>query len=325
MTLVNDYPARFSVAATVCLNLEGQLTVEPARNWQPVPGSQSTDWTAILDDAGAYHYFHLIELLIWLCHIQHHSYASVAPKKIIFTHQWINAKQNSVQLDIMRALYPQSVCLDPNSSWPMNVENVTIIRREWARTTLNKFNEACVPKAQQDVMFLGECARRHVVSNVTSRRTLKLLYVVRPPPRRLEPNLEEQTLSLLSEYGEVSVVDFSRLPWEQQVRHVAAADVLAGVHGNGLTNALWMRPDCTLLEFFPPNVHHYDYQFIAELAGLHYFGLESDNVFTAYCRVGSPYGHTPASHAVVDRLNFQNLRLVLDIISVSHRKKSAFR
>jgi hypothetical protein len=75
------------------------------------------------------------------------------------------------------------------------------------------------------------------------------------------------------------------------VRLVAAHEVLVGVHGNGLTNAVWMRPGSLVLELFPDQVQHYDFQLLAELCGLRYFGFERDRVFPAFGRFGPPYGH----------------------------------
>ena len=107
-------------------------------------------------------------------------------------------------------------------------------------------------------------------------------------------------------------MDFAGLPWQQQVRLSAAHDVMLGVHGNGLTNILWMRPGSLVLEFFPDGARHYDYQFYAELAGLTYFGFERDNVFPAFCRVGQPYGHHEKTNQAVTSLNLAAIERMVD-------------
>jgi hypothetical protein len=112
----------------------------------------------------------------------------------------------------------------------------------------------------------------------------------------------------------VTKLDFAALPWDQQVRVVAAHDVLVGVHGNGLTNALWMRPGSLVLEFFPDGAHHYDYQFFAELAGLNYFGFDGmDRIFPAFIRSGEPYGHGAETNKPVTHVPIGALRRLLDI------------
>ena len=102
------------------------------------------------------------------------------------------------------------------------------------------------------------------------------------------------------------------VPWEQQVRFSAAHDVLLGVHGNGLTNALWMRPGSLVLEFFPPGARHYDYQVFAELCGLDYFGFEGDRVFPAFCRFGEPYGHGEKTNQVIRSIALTAVERIVD-------------
>jgi hypothetical protein len=138
------------------------------------------------------------------------------------------------------------------------------------------------------------------------------LHVTRPPPRHLEPPARESLLAMLQRFGPVLEVDFGFLPWAQQVRLSAAHDVMVSVHGNGLTNVLWMRPGSLVLEFFPPGSRHYEVQFFAELCGLDYFGFESDNVFPAFSRYGEPYGHHEKTNQSVPAVALDALERTLD-------------
>lgn len=125
----------------------------------------------------------------------------------------------------------------------------------------------------------------------------------RPPPRCLSPLIEQALLARLQAHAPVTAVDFALLPWAQQVRVAAAHDIMVGVHGNGLTNALWMRPGSRLVELFSPGAHHYDYQFYAELAGLDYVGFERDRVFVGGRRYGKAYGHQGANNIAIEQID----------------------
>jgi hypothetical protein len=48
-----------------------------------------------------------------------------------------------------------------------------------------------------------------------------------------------------------------------------------GVHGNGLTNLIWMRPTprTTVVEFFYPGGFAHDYEFTARALGISHYGF----------------------------------------------------
>ena len=58
----------------------------------------------------------------------------------------------------------------------------------------------------------------------------------------------------------------------KQINIIANTDILIGVHGNGLTNLLWLPKHGTTIEMFG-NYHHYDYQILSEISGTEYFGF----------------------------------------------------
>jgi len=74
--------------------------------------------------------------------------------------------------------------------------------------------------------------------------------------------------------AEVRLFEHGGLSVAQQVQMHARADVIIGVHGAGLANALWARKGCQLVEIVPVDVH-LDFQcgltpfwYVAELLGL---------------------------------------------------------
>jgi capsular polysaccharide biosynthesis protein len=56
-----------------------------------------------------------------------------------------------------------------------------------------------------------------------------------------------------------------------QLRVMANTDILVGVHGAGLTHALFMKPQTVLIELAPPSHQSFNFfQTIAQANGIHY-------------------------------------------------------
>jgi hypothetical protein len=235
-----------------------------------------------------------------------------APARMVFAMPWDNTRQNRVQVGVLSALYPGVSLIDPGGDFPASFDNVLIYDRAWAETRLNKIVEPCLGFARPLVMAMASRVRRAVGAFEGKRAGAHFLHVVRQPPRCLVSSARDGLVAALRDRGAVSEVDFAGLPWEQQVRLSASHDAMLSVHGNGLTNILWMRPGSLVLEFFPSGARHYDYQFYAELCGLAYFGFEADNVFPAFCRTGQPYGHHATTNQPVASLNLHEIKRVID-------------
>ena len=83
---------------------------------------------------------------------------------------------------------------------------------------------------------------------------------------------------MLEEHGvALEVVRFEAMTVEEQVRLSARVDLMVGVHGNGLTNLLWMPPHGAVLELFAADWHFYDYQMLSEISGHLYSGVQEGN------------------------------------------------
>ncbi len=62
---------------------------------------------------------------------------------------------------------------------------------------------------------------------------------------------------------QVNIVSMDKLHRDDQIRLAARTTIMLGVHGNGLTHLLWMKPTprATVIEFFFPQGFAHDYEF----------------------------------------------------------------
>ncbi len=285
-------PARFVASVTLERDQENCLRVAGFTPWAGrLPAPQR--FTAFIRDGGVWHYFHFMEAVIWLLALRRRYLPGAVLERVVFAYPWNNHTQNNVQKHLLWTLVPGLPIVDSGCVIPMEFTRVLVIDREWQQTNINKYLESSLGFAAPAVRDMSARVRRVVRAqmDVNSGGAARILYVRRPPPRCLVAEAEAELLRVLARFGEVMICDFAAVPWAQQVRLAAAHDVMVGVHGNGLTNALWMRPGSLLLELFPDGVRHYDYQLFAELAGLAYAGFSGDRVFAAFSRDGDAHGH----------------------------------
>eukprot|EP00290_Baffinella_frigidus_P005870 CAMPEP_0180138354 /NCGR_PEP_ID=MMETSP0986-20121125/12823_1 /TAXON_ID=697907 /ORGANISM="non described non described, Strain CCMP2293" /LENGTH=875 /DNA_ID=CAMNT_0022080121 /DNA_START=217 /DNA_END=2845 /DNA_ORIENTATION=+ len=97
--------------------------------------------------------------------------------------------------------------------------------------------------------------------------------------RRLDHKISRELLWLLgtrAPFFTSQWVRFESLSFCQQIKLAASSDVLMGVHGNGLSHALWVSRPGALIEIFPGSGQRMvAFQQFAEAVGLLYFGLDS--------------------------------------------------
>ena len=95
------------------------------------------------------------------------------------------------------------------------------------------------------------------------------LYISRSgsPKRRVEN--EEELEARLAAIG-FQIVHNERLPLSEQIRLFSAADAIVGLHGAGLSNLIWARPACRILELFPCHTYNPCYAHLAATLGFPY-------------------------------------------------------
>ncbi|KAF9013356.1 hypothetical protein BDQ17DRAFT_1404874 [Cyathus striatus] len=96
--------------------------------------------------------------------------------------------------------------------------------------------------------------------------------------------LVEQLYKLRDEYGyEVNIVVAEHMSRVEQIRLAARTTIMMGVHGNGLTSLIWMKPNprSTVMEFFYPEGFAHDYEYTTRALGMTHYGFWGGEYFTA--------------------------------------------
>lgn len=96
--------------------------------------------------------------------------------------------------------------------------------------------------------------------------------------------LVEELHRIQKEHGyEVNIVSMDKLTRDEQIRLAARTTIMLGVHGNGLTHLLWMKPTprATVIEFFYPKGFAHDYEFTSRALGITHYGFWGNEYFTA--------------------------------------------
>ncbi|RXK39808.1 hypothetical protein M231_02863 [Tremella mesenterica] len=102
--------------------------------------------------------------------------------------------------------------------------------------------------------------------------------------RRLTEEDAEGLLRSMNRLAQEGVIEFTDAKMETMSRTeqfclALRTDIMIGVHGNGLTHQLWMKPDSGVLEFMMGPGFARDYALVAELMGHEYYAIHDDHVF----------------------------------------------
>lgn len=106
-----------------------------------------------------------------------------------------------------------------------------------------------------------------VVTIIDRRGTRKLL----------DQDARIQSLRKQHRHTEVLIraVDFADLPLRGQIEVILVTDVLVGVHGAGLTHALWLLKGSAVVEILPKGLNHKGFRNLAGALGHSYFSAHA--------------------------------------------------
>lgn len=99
-----------------------------------------------------------------------------------------------------------------------------------------------------------ELLRKTFLGDYSSDRKRKI-YATRKTANRRSLLNENELIPLLERYG-YEIIDFSDLSFIEQIEMMRDSESFISMHGAGLTNMIWMKPDSNIIEFnyYVPNV-----------------------------------------------------------------------
>ncbi|ORY35913.1 hypothetical protein BCR39DRAFT_39486 [Naematelia encephala] len=105
--------------------------------------------------------------------------------------------------------------------------------------------------------------------------------------RRLVTADHEALLAILSQLerqgrARVTRARLGEMDKQEQFATMMDADVILGVHGNGLTHAMWMPEGGVIIELFPPRSFLADYAIVADVLDHQHYVLWNDTVVPRY-------------------------------------------
>ncbi|WVQ74648.1 hypothetical protein IAR50_004249 [Cryptococcus sp. DSM 104548] len=113
----------------------------------------------------------------------------------------------------------------------------------------------------------------------------KIVYIERQgTERRFKEEVHEhlvKRLERLEEWGEarVGLAVLEGMEKREQFKLFADADIILGIHGNGLTHELWMPSSGIMIEILPPEDFHYDYAPVSMALGHEHLIWQYDKLF----------------------------------------------
>jgi hypothetical protein len=95
-------------------------------------------------------------------------------------------------------------------------------------------------------------------------------------------NILEEKLQDKINFKVVKMEDYNP---QEQIQISSNADIMIGVHGNGLTHALWMQKGGLVIELFPQGACQFHFQWISIVSSQKYSGVSGNIVFPSFTKV----------------------------------------
>ncbi|KOS40424.1 hypothetical protein ACN38_g8729 [Penicillium nordicum] len=115
-------------------------------------------------------------------------------------------------------------------------------------------------------------------TNPRQNMEITLTFINRVSGRRLA-NQDQYLERLRQEYPLVKAqsIDFAAISYKDQLKIIQESDILAGVHGAGLTHGIFLPPGSAMVEILPPGLNHKGFRNVASLRGHDYFSTHASD------------------------------------------------
>ncbi|KAK4979382.1 hypothetical protein LTR42_001885 [Elasticomyces elasticus] len=122
-------------------------------------------------------------------------------------------------------------------------------------------------------MFSQRVLDFYKVRTDSTKHTSLTLTMIDRKTTRILSNQDSLFSALQARFPDVTMrlVDFSQLPFREQLQVAHSSDILVGVHGAGLTHAMFLKPSSSIVEILPPTLAYKGFKNMARLCGLSYF------------------------------------------------------
>ncbi|PNY21913.1 6-hydroxy-D-nicotine oxidase [Tolypocladium capitatum] len=115
-------------------------------------------------------------------------------------------------------------------------------------------------------------AHYNMASPVKDGKKVVVTYTRRTNTRKLIDEAEHmEALRKQVPHMKLNVVDFSLLPFYEQLKVARETDLLIGVHGAGLTHLMFLQPGSAVIEILPEGFQHKGFRNLAQMLGIGFF------------------------------------------------------
>ncbi|WVF65805.1 hypothetical protein IAT40_000542 [Kwoniella sp. CBS 6097] len=145
------------------------------------------------------------------------------------------------------------------------------------------------PSSSSSSASTNDSRKRRTGTETRRKESVKIVYVNRQASdRRFSPDIHRQLLADLhgirgeiSEGIRIKVKEAVLEDWgiEDQFAMFADADIILGIHGNGLTHEVLMPPGGIVIEILPPTTFEYDFPPVSKVLGHGHIIWRNDTIF----------------------------------------------
>lgn len=111
-----------------------------------------------------------------------------------------------------------------------------------------------------------------IIESKRENDKIMVTFIARQGTRKLldvEKHIEALNKQFI--HAEARLVDLAAMSFKEQIQVVRGSDVLAGVHGAGLTHGMWLKRNSVMVEIMPKNFEHKGLRNLAGALGHGYF------------------------------------------------------